>query len=206
MIRSTGSPRLRCYWTADGATNSIHRWRRNRCPVASNSDGPMQVSNSKPAIIETDREHVEPGETNDLMGQRVLMRSGRTSTLIHVNADLLGLSYVTNDRQAADVVLRSAEHWRSYGTCASDAPSFHALAGLGARLLVSAGGTAVALLPLVRQFRSFLWREPGPFGATRADRNPSHVPHDPLLNAHVLKGCDGRCLHGFVPLINLCCL
>jgi hypothetical protein len=22
----------------------------------------------------------------------------------------------------------------------------------------------------VRQFRSFLWREPGPFGATRADR------------------------------------
>jgi len=92
------------------------------------------------------------------------------------------------------------------GTCASDAPSFHALAGLGARLLVSAGGTAVALLPLVRQFRSFLWREPGPFGTTRADRNPSHVPHDPLLNAHVLKGCDGRCLHGFVPLINLCCL
>jgi hypothetical protein len=49
------------------------------------------VLESKPAIIEPDREHVEPGETNDLVGQRVLMRSGRTSALIHVNAGLLGL-------------------------------------------------------------------------------------------------------------------
>lgn len=147
-------------------------------PVAIQFGWADAVLESKLAIIETNREHVEPGETSDLVGQRVLMRSGRTSALIHVNAGLLGLSYVTNDRQSADVVLRSAEHWRSYGTCASDPSSFHALAGLGARLLVSAGGTAVALLPLVRQFRSFLWHEPGPFGATGALKRVVRLPQD----------------------------
>jgi|KBSMisStandDraft_5_1062788.scaffolds.fasta_scaffold1025206_1 hypothetical protein len=55
---------------------------------------------------------------------------------------------------------------------------------------------AVTLLPLAGEFHSFLWSQPGPFGSARADCDPPYVSDNPLLNIHVLKGCNGRCLHG----------
>jgi len=62
----------------------------------------------------------------------------------------------------------------------------------------------ITLFPLTGQFRSFLWGKPGPFGAPRADCNPSHVSDNSLLNIDMLRRCDSRRFHGlFLVLMRL---